>query len=170
MDHLRIATALGHNRDVFRGMLHGIEQEQYLWRPAPDKWCLLEVICHLYDEEREDFRARVQHVLTDPSQPMPPIDPQGWVSARNYIQHNFHEVLHAFLAERADSVSYINSLEAPEWSNTYIHPKLGPLSAGMFLHNWLAHDYHHIRQVNDLKYRYFLSQSRYPLTYAGKWE
>lgn len=29
--------------------------------PAPEKWCLLEIVFHLYDEEREEFRARVNY-------------------------------------------------------------------------------------------------------------
>ena len=58
-----ITTALGQNKAVFENLLSGIDEQTYLWKPSANKWCLLEIVCHLYDEEREDFRARVKHVL-----------------------------------------------------------------------------------------------------------
>ena len=169
MNYLKVAVELGHNKEVFRGLLHGADKELYTWRPAPEKWCMLEIICHLYDEECEDFRARVEHVLYLPDAEMAPIDPQAWVTSRNYFQQDFESVLHGFLAERQRSVNYLNSLSVPQWDNVYVHPKLGPMTASAFLYNWLAHDYHHIRQINELKYLYLRAKVVEPLTYAGEW-
>ncbi|MCF8451184.1 MAG: DinB family protein [Taibaiella sp.] len=169
MNYLNISLELSHNKEVFRSLLHGVEKEQYLWRPSPEKWCLLEVVCHLYDEECEDFRARVQHVLLTPEDPMPPIDPQGWVVSRKYMEKDFDNELHGFLVERGRSVNFLTGLIAPMWYNTHIHPQLGSVTASMFLSNWLAHDYLHIRQINELKYLYFQQKTEEPLTYAGSW-
>ena len=49
---------LSTNCEVFPGLVKGISLEQARWKPAPDKWSILEVINHLYDEEKEDFRQR----------------------------------------------------------------------------------------------------------------
>lgn len=169
MNYHNIAIQLGHNKEVFRSLLGSVEKSQYLWKPAPDKWCLLEVICHLYDEERYDFKARVQHVLQSPEKEMPAIDPQGWVEAHRYMAQDYDIVLHAFLVERGRSQNYLNSLVMPQWENVHNHPKLGAVTAGFFLNNWLAHDYLHIRQIIALKYQYFLSNSKEKLNYAGDW-
>ncbi len=147
----------------------GLHEELYLWRPGPEKWCLLEVICHLYDEEREDFRARTRHVLETPETPMPPIDPVGWVKDRSYMQQDFTAKLGAFLEERAQSVNWLQSLHTPQWGNIYEHPKLGSLSAKMFLSNWLVHDYIHIRQILKIKFSYFQQLTGEQLSYAGDW-
>jgi hypothetical protein len=169
MNYLKIAIELNHNKEVFRSLLHGVERSQYLWRPAPDKWCLLEVVCHLNDEESEDFRSRIQHILHDPSRPLPPIDPQGWVVARKYMEKDYDHVLHAFLVERGRSVNYLNALVTPLWHNSVQHPQLGSITASMLLSNWLAHDYLHIRQINELKYQYLQAQTDESLVYAGNW-
>ena len=79
MNHTKIIQELSRNRNVFESLLSGIEEEEYLWRPMHEKWCLLEIVCHLYDEEREDFRRRTRLVLENPTEPLPPIDPVGWV-------------------------------------------------------------------------------------------
>ncbi len=72
-----IIEELDKNRFVFENLLKNKNEEEYLWKPSPDKWCLLEIICHLYDEEREDFRARTKHTLETPNEPLPKIDPQS---------------------------------------------------------------------------------------------
>jgi hypothetical protein len=43
------------------------------------------------------------------------------------------------------------------------------MSARLFLHNWLAHDYLHIRQINRLKFAYLKAHSDISLDYAGAW-
>ena len=59
------------NRPVFEGLVRGLSLEQARWKPSPDKWSILEVVNHLYDEEREDFRQRIELVLTDPTKRCP---------------------------------------------------------------------------------------------------
>src|SRR5690349_12335538 len=100
MDQIRVIDRLERNADVFRALLQGTPADESRWKPAPEKWCMLEVICHLYDEEREDFRARVKHVLETPDAPMPKIDPPAWVIQRKYMEQNFSKKLDEFLAER----------------------------------------------------------------------
>lgn len=166
---IEITQQLAGNQKIFDALLSDTPETLYRWRPAPDKWSLLEILCHLYDEECEDFRARVHHVLEHPDQPMPPFDPVGWVTDRHYAAQDFNERLDAFLTTRSQSVRWLQSLSDPNWDNVYEHPSLGPLSAKLFLANWLAHDYLHIRQINRVKYEYFREQSGLDLSYAGTW-
>ena len=165
----QISTGLERNKDVFRYLLTGLSKEQYTWQPAPGKWCLLEIICHLYDEEREDFRYRVNHILNTPDQKLPPIDPVGWVTSRKYMEQDYEEKLRAFLLERNNSIDWLHSLGAPKWDNVHFHPALGNISAEMMLSNWLAHDYLHFRQITRLKYESLCIHSGMDLSYAGSW-
>ena len=169
MNHHKIIQELSRNKTVFKELLSGLDKEFYLWKPKPEKWCLLEIICHLYDEEREDFRARTKHVLETPDEPMTPIDPAAWVIDRDYIGQDFESTLEKFLKERDDSIAWLNSLQSPNWDNTYQHPKVGPLKAELFLVNWLAHDYMHIRQILNTKFGYLQTLTDKPLDYAGNW-
>jgi DinB family protein len=164
-----IIDELERNKEVFQFLLQDIPSSTYLWKQDPKKWCLLEMLCHLVDEEKEDFRARVQHVLSTPDKPAKPIAPQEWVSERNYIDQNYNEVLVKFKTEREASIVWLNTLKNPVWENVYHHPKLGGLTAKMFLTNWLAHDYLHIRQIIKLKYDYLSFSYNEKLSYAGEW-
>jgi hypothetical protein len=168
MPHELIASLLA-NRGVFEQLFKGVPERQQSWRPDENTWCLLEVLCHLYDEEREDFRHRTRLALYQGEGEVPEINPVAWVSERAYMQQDYHKVLTNFLTEREKSVKWLGNLERPDWTATFMHPKFGAMSAERMLANWLAHDYHHIRQVNQLKYLYLRHSSGQDLTYAGKW-
>ncbi len=169
MDYNNIITELARNKDVFSSFLSGLTQEQYLWKTHPEKWCLLEICCHLYDEEREDFRTRTKYVLETPDLPLPTFDPTKWVTERAYMQQDFESMLAKFLKERERSVEWLQSLSSPKWDNAYNHPKFGKMTAELFLTNWLAHDYLHMRQILTLKFDYLKQLTRESLTYAGNW-
>jgi hypothetical protein len=162
-------TELTHNAGAFHQLLHGSTPEEYLWRPAENKWCLLEIVCHLLDEEKEDFRARVHHILHTPDAPMTPIDPQGWVQSRKYLEKDFEESLAEFEKERIASTQWITQSANMRWGNEHQHPTLGTLSAKMMLANWVEHDYLHLRQILNLRHALLLHKSRVSLDYAGNW-
>ena len=158
------------NREVFAALVKGLSLEQARWKPSPDKWSILEVVNHLYDEEREDFRQRVKLVLADPMQPWPPIDPRGWVTSRGYNDREVDISLNNFLSEREKSLSWLRSLSEPNWKNSNTGPN-GTLTAGDLLASWLAHDFLHIRQLARLHWQYIGAiADPYQTAYGGPWK
>ena len=77
VNYSKIIDELAKNRSTYETLLRDVSDEEALWKQQSDKWSLLEIVCHLYDEEREDFRARTQHVLGIPNEIMPSINPTG---------------------------------------------------------------------------------------------
>jgi len=170
MNHQKIIEHLRVNCEVFKHLFQSLSDEQARWKPDEDRWSILEVINHLYDEEREDFRKRLELVLSDSNAPWPPIDPEGWVVQRGYNGRNLKDSLHNFFSEREESLKWLNKQHSPDWQATYSHPQMGPMSAELLLANWLAHDLFHIRQVADLHFVYLTKQVKpISLNYSG-WE
>lgn len=154
---------------VFESLLLNIPKELLFFRQEEDSWCLLEITCHLLDEEIYDFRARVKHALETPTNKLKPISPKTWPLDHDYLDKDFQKVLEQFLEERTNSIIWLKGLKNVQWDNVVLHPDLGKLHAIIFLENWLAHDYLHIRQINKIK-RFYLSQvSDDDLSYAGIW-
>ena len=166
---VKVIDELDNNRLVFENLFKHKKKEEYLWKPVQEKWCILEILCHLYDEEREDFRARIRHTFEIPSEPLPSIDPESWVKSREYLKRNYGEMLESFLKERELSVNWLRSLPDPDWDSSCVHSKFGRMSAKMILANWLAHDYLHIRQVLKLNFELLKNFSSEELDYAGNW-
>ena len=165
----QIIQRLETNKLVFQSLLDGREPDEYNFKPDPQSWSILEIVCHLLDEEREDFRTRVKNTLTTPLKQPPSIDPVGWVKSRNYSGQVYAERVEAFLTERKQSVKWLKSLKNAPWNNIYKHPTAGDMTAYSFLANWLAHDYHHIRQINRRTYEFLKNKSNISLAYAGDW-
>jgi len=170
MNHQRIIEKLSAHVDLFKALFNNVSNVQARWKPGRDRWSLLEVINHLYDEEREDFRLRLQLVLDDPGKAWPPIDPEAWVVQRRYNEQDVSASLKNFFQERDNSLAWLKKLNAPDWQAAHRHPRMGPLSAELILANWLAHDLFHVRQATDLHVAWLSKQiDPVPLDYSG-WE
>ncbi len=128
-------------------LLHGTSPEDARWRPPGGQWSLIEIVEHLVDEEREDFRQRLRLTLEDPSTPWPPIDPEGAPAARGYQERDLTQSLANLMLERAESVAWLRGLESPSWECAHEHPVIGALRAGDLLLSWAAHDALHLRQI-----------------------
>jgi DinB superfamily len=59
MNHEKIIAHLRVNVDIFTNLFQNVSDEQARWKPGRDRWSILEVINHFYDEEREDFKQRI---------------------------------------------------------------------------------------------------------------
>lgn len=164
-----IFNQLEQHKEVLPALLTTETAEAHLWKASPDQWCLLEVACHLVDEEIDDFRTRVKTALAPDIYPFIPIDPVGWVSAHNYMKQDYQQKVTVWVAEREKSLSWLKSLGQPDWNSAFIHDQLGPMTAGKILANWLAHDYMHIRQILRIKHAYLAETSGQDLSYAGPW-
>ena len=161
---------MARNATAIEEFVKHMDPGQSSWRPAPDKWSILDVICHLYDEERFDFRVRLECVLEDPNKEFPKFNTLDWVTEHRYRDQDIVEMRALFCREREKSIAWLNSLDNIDWDVAHEHPKLGRMSAGTLLGSWLAHDYLHLRQMAGLQYHY-LEQlvAPHPLDYAGGW-
>ncbi|HUM14909.1 MAG TPA: DinB family protein [Candidatus Nitrosotalea sp.] len=164
-----VRRELARGAETIAALAAGVADDEARRRPAPEAWSLLEVICHLHDEEREDFRPRLDLVLHRPQDTWTRIDPAGWITARRYNERDLAEALQGFLVERERSLAWLGSLAAPDWSREYQAP-FGRITAGDLLASWAAHDLLHTRQLVELRRARLLAQAApYSTQYAGDW-
>lgn len=170
MDFSTCQLQLRQNCELIRELVADITPAQAAIKPSPDDWSVLEVINHLYDEEREDFRQRLDYILHRPGEPWPPNDPQRWVTERRYNERDLSTSLQNFLDERQKSLAWLASLDNPNLDQTETHPIMGEFHAGDMLASWVLHDVLHLRQLVELKY-FLLSEMVRPYDpqYAGEW-
>jgi DinB superfamily len=142
-----------------------------LWMPDADSWSVLEIVCHLADEEHEDFPTRVFLTLEDPAQDWPGIDPEGWAISRGYQSRDLKVELARFVEARSANIERLGALKNPNWSSTKQHPKFGPMVASDLLAAWCAHDALHLRQLSKRLYQLANRDGGEGSTtrYAGTW-
>jgi hypothetical protein len=166
MNLQRIVSQMTSNAQAIRTLVEDCPEQQARWKPDAASWSILEVINHLLDEEREDFRARIDMALQGSAWFR--IDPEAWVVERGYNQRELDLSLEAFLVERERSLEWLSGVGKVDWEMTYQAP-FGPIRVGDFLVSWAAHDVLHIRQLVELKWAYLVQEMvPYSTRYAGE--
>jgi hypothetical protein len=169
MEFQTLYEELANSTEILRALINGIGQEQAQVKPDASAWSILEVICHLHDTEREDFREHLDFILHRQNEEYHAIDPQAWITERKYNEQNLDEMQSKFFAERKQSLEWLKTLNAVDWDTTYTS-EYGSVSAGEMFSCWVAHDNLHIRQLVELRRKHIEKiTSPYDLQYAGDW-
>ncbi len=154
---------------MLRALSAGITPEAARLKPSAESWSILEVVCHLYDEEREDFREHLDFILHRQNEKWHAIDTEGWVTQRKYNEQDLTEMQKKFFAEREKSFAWLKGLRNPDWEKTYT-TEYRTISAGEMFACWVAHDNLAIRQLVELRRMRIENISKpYKLDYAGDW-
>ena len=147
------ATLLGEARRelarfpaILDAVVDGLAPGRWRARPAPDEWAAVEIVCHLRDEEAEDFGARVRVILEGGTR-FAPIDPEGWATARRYHEADPAAALAAFRAHRAASLAVLAGATPERLAGSGESPSGLRLSGLDLLAAWVAHDGLHLRQL-----------------------
>jgi hypothetical protein len=165
-----IIRQLTGNAQAMRALVQTISDEQAQWKPNPETWSMKEVMEHVYNEERIDFRKILKRMLND----TPP--PSGESRHEEYMPvASYRQALEGFIIEREASIKWLMALKSPDWKVTSQWP-FGPegivttFSAGDVLLSWVEHDVLHLRQMIELQHAWNEKQaSPYSLMYAGGW-
>lgn len=175
MDLQHVINRLDRDREAVEALISGVSEAQARWKPEGTKWSLLEVMNHLLDEEREDFRLRLSLLIEKPGEPWPPIDPVGWVTSRSYNTRDLEGSFGEWRAERDRSLGWLRGLGAVDWDRRYglahlggYHARLADLRAGDLILAWAAHDLLHLRQIAKTHVLYAGERGRpFSWDYAG---
>lgn len=137
---------LGRLPAVLEALLAGVDPSDARTRPAPDEWSPVEILCHLRDEETEDFGARLR-VIVDGAGEFAPIAPERWAKERRYHDANLPDVLEALRVRRQASLDLLASVAPDTLTGSRPHRRLGRLSGLDILAAWVAHDRIHLAQL-----------------------
>ena len=169
MEFRTLYQELQNSTEMIRALLLGITEADARVKPSPESWSILEVVCHLYDIEREDFREHLDFILHRQQDEYHVIDPQAWITDRNYNEQDFVEMQSKFFAERRKSLEWLKEISGADWEITYTSD-FGSVSAGEMFSCWVAHDNLHLRQLVELRRaRIERLTEPYPIEYAGDW-
>jgi hypothetical protein len=137
---------LARTPDVLERLLGGLDAAAWRARPAPAEWAPVEIVCHLRDEETEDFGARVR-VVAEGGTSFAPIDPERWAVERRYLEADGPAALADFRARRAANLAWLATIAADRLAGAVTHQRTGALSGLDLVAAWVAHDRLHLTQL-----------------------
>lgn len=156
------------NAAALKALTAGISPEQARWKPSSETWSVLEVVNHLADEEREDFRPFAQWALGGPVKA--PHDPDSWILTRGYNERDLAASVADFMQEREKSLAWLRGQSATDWQTSVAYTYRPGFRAGDVLASWVAHDILHQRQLVELRYALAKAAlSPFEIEYAGDW-
>jgi DinB superfamily len=127
-------------------LLRDVPQELLEWKPAPNRWCIAEVLGHMAGIEQL-YEQRARKIVLDDSPPLPPyVAPEEFeVRQRTARQH-----LERFEGLRRAFVFYLHSVPSSAGSRTGRHHEMGVITLSQMLHELANHDLGHLRQIAEL--------------------
>jgi uncharacterized damage-inducible protein DinB len=115
--------------------------------PAPGKWSVREILCHLADCEIV-FAYRLRQTLAEPHHVIQPFDQDTW--AQTYAAYDAQSALAVFTAVRSYNVKLIASLPLDALSKPVTHPERGTMTFESIVETMGGHDLNHIAQIEKI--------------------
>jgi uncharacterized damage-inducible protein DinB len=115
--------------------------------PAPGKWSVRDILCHLADCEVV-FAFRLRQTIAEAHHRIQPFDQDAWTSA--YGKLDARDALDAFTAFRRWNLLFIDALGAGAESKRVQHPERGEMTFRTIVETMGGHDINHLRQIENL--------------------
>src|SRR5438046_1908625 len=125
MDHTSIINRMRHTPAAVRALVAHLPLADVRFKPPSGAWSILEIVNHLADDDRDDFRLRLKSTLENARAPWPKNDPEAWARDRRYYDQDLAESLARFERERRTSLAWLDSLHNIDWTTAYHHPTHG---------------------------------------------
>ena len=136
----------GTERDLAR-LTKRVDEAAALVRPAPDAWCVKDVIAHLADIE-DKFRVRFVRMIEqdNPHEPFIHPDPTS-----HDMSKTVPELIEAFAAKRAVTTDYLQGLDHQQWLRPCTHETFGETRLRKQVEVLIGHDNEHLAQIVNIR-------------------
>lgn len=116
--------------------------------PAPGKWDVREVMCHLADTEIA-FGFRLRQAAAEDHHTIQPFDQDKW--ALVYSAYDLAAALEVFGALRRWNLKFIDAQTPEMFQRPVSHPERGQMTFQTVVETMAGHDLNHIRQIAALQ-------------------
>jgi DinB superfamily len=128
-------------------LLAGISEGRAMFRYAPGKWSIKEIVGHLTDAERV-FSYRAVCIARGETAPLPGFDENAYVDQASFDSHTLVELASDLAATRSATVGLFERLNAAELAR--VGTANGkPISVRALAFIILGHERHHLRVLNE---------------------
>ena len=150
----RLFKILETTRGELKSALAGVPRKLLLWSPAPGKWSIQEIVCHMRDMEREAYLARYRRILAEEDPSLPDVDGDMLALERDYRAQKLGEVVRDWARARGECLKLLKKVKGERWSRRGTHETAGPLSMDDFLRRQaIGNDQAHLGQIQAVKKR-----------------
>jgi uncharacterized damage-inducible protein DinB len=129
----------------------GLPDKVLRYKPAPDKWCILEVLGHLADMEVM-YAYRIRQMLADKKPVIAPIDQNDWAKHLRYTETPPAELVALYGLNRHANLRLLQRLKPSELEKSAYHPELKTnVTVAEYVEKMGTHGASHLEQIERLK-------------------
>jgi hypothetical protein len=129
----------------------GLPDKALRYKPAPDKWCILEVLGHLADMEVM-YAYRIRQMLADKKPVIAPIDQNDWAKQLGYTETPPAELVALYGLNRHANLRLLQRLKPSDLEKSAYHPELKTnVTVADYVEKMGTHGAGHLEQIERLK-------------------
>jgi hypothetical protein len=151
MDTVRAALAATAER--WMGLAQAMPVEALSERPAPGEWSAIECLQHIVDSEKVlQFRLQAFQEGRD----FPEFNPD---TEGSQVAMTPQALVAEFVRLRRESLAALEKIGPADLERKARHARLGPVTLGQMVNEWVAHDLNHTMQAEEALMQPFIRAS-----------
>jgi hypothetical protein len=129
----------------------GLSDKTQRYKPAPDKWCILEILGHLADIEIV-YAYRLRQMLADKKPVIAPMDQDCWARHLGYMETPAPELVALYGLNRHYNVQLLCRLKSGDLGKSAYHPEMKQdVTVAEYVEKLGTHGANHLAQIERLK-------------------
>ena len=139
--------------EIIAAAVKGLEESVLRYKPAPNKWSILEILAHLSDVELV-WGYRIRQAIADKEPTFATIDQDDWAHNLGYLEVSPEECLTLYKTNRRVNVRLLRRLTPDNLAKGGFHPELKrKFTLAEIVERLTSHDPNHLGQIERLKQR-----------------
>lgn len=129
----------------------GLPEKVQRYKPAPDKWCVLEILGHLADMEIV-LGYRMRQMLADTKPVIAPLNQDAWARHLKYMDSPIAELVAFYGIARHHNLRVLRRATAADLKKSAYHPEFQrEMTIAEIVERIAVHGANHLQQIEKLK-------------------
>jgi hypothetical protein len=129
----------------------GLPDKVMRYKPAPDKWCILEILGHIADIEIV-YAYRLRQMMADNSPQIAPMDQDQWARNLGYMDVPAPELVALYGLNRHHNLRLLRRMKPEDLGKAAYHPELKKdVTVAQLVEQMAGHGANHLQQIEQLK-------------------
>ena len=154
-EHDRHLEILRGTPETLKASLAGLGKALLQWTPAPGKWSIHEIVCHMRDMEEHAYLARYRRILAEERPLLPDVDGEVYALERDYPSLPLGRAVADWRRLRRECLKILGRIRGEQWERVGTHETAGELTLRALLaRHAVGNDQAHLGQIAAIKTRH----------------
>lgn len=120
------------------------------WTPAPGKWSVRQILCHMADSEIVGAE-RFRRIIAEENPAIVAYDQDAWARNLDWTRRRVAQAIETFRRLRAENYELLSDLPEAAYERAATHSERGRMTLGQMLEIYARHAEKHAAQIRDVR-------------------